>query len=267
MFERPDKQKRLDQISALLASPVPRTVPPDLARAAKAEEGSMIMVVFGVAFAAFGLLLGVFLLPWKLPVDLRLQLPDARSAPGRIVSAEATSMTINKARVMEYRFEFGGTEVPSGAGVCYTTGRQWQPGAQVEVLYAPDRPTWACPKGARSSRSGAFGLLVLIFPGIGISVVFATVMFRRQAMWLLREGEAAEFRVTAMTATNVRVNKRPQYEITLERADRPGSPPVVLRRSQLGPVAFARARLESRQPFYVLIDPRRPKRMLLVEML
>ena len=41
--------------------------------------------------------------------------------------------------------------------------------------------------------------------------------------------------------------------------------PVVVRRNQPAPVGFARARLESGQPFYVLLDPRRPERMLWVE--
>lgn len=267
MFARPTEQYRLTQISALLASSVPRTVPPEFARAAKAEAGPLAMVWFGVLFAAFGLLLGAFFLPWRLPVDLRLQFPDARTTPGRVVAVEPTSLTINKRRVMEYRFEFAPEGNASGTGLCYTTGRRWEPGADVVVRYAPERPTWACPEGARSSRSGAFGLFVLIFPLVGTAAALGVLVARRRAMRLLREGETAEFRVTALAATNVRINHRTQYEVTLERADRPGEPLVVVRRSQLAPLAFARERLQSRQPFYVLLDPRRPKGMLWLEML
>ena len=267
MFERPTEQHRLTQISALLASPVPRTVPSEFARAAQAEAGPPAMVVFGALFAAFGLLLGWFFLPWKLPVDLRLQLPDARIAPGRIVAVEPTNLTINKSRVMAYRFEFGVADEPLGAGSCYTTGRRWEPGAAVAVRYAPDRPAWACPEGARSSPSGAFGLFVLLFPLAGTAVALGVFVARRRALRLLRAGESAEYRVTALEATNVRINNRTQYKVTLERADRPGEPPVVVRRSQPRPLAFARERLQSRQPFYVLLDPRRPRGMLWLEML
>lgn len=265
MFDRPTEPDRVAQLSALLASPVPRAVPPALARVAQSEAGPMALVVFGIVFAAFGLLLGVVFFPWRLPVDLRLKLPDARVAPGRIAAVEPTNLTINKRRVMEYRFEFGGAEGPGSAGLCYTTGRPWEPGAAVEVRYAPDHPSWACPVGARASKSGAFGLIVLVFPIVGIAIATGTVVARRRALWLLREGEPAEFRVTAMEATLVRVKQGTQYRITLERVDHPGLPPVVVRRNQPAPVGFARARLESGQPFYVLLDPRRPERMLWVE--
>ena len=187
-------------------------------------------------------------------------------APGRIVAVEATNLTINKRRVMASRSEFGGAEGAGSTGLCYTTGRPWEPWAAVAVRYAPDHPSWACPVGARASKSGAFGLMVLVFPIVGIAIVTGTVVARRRALWLLREGAPAEFRVTAMEATLVRVEQGTQYKITLERADCPGQPPVVVRRNEPAPVGFARARLESRQPFYVLLDPRRPERMLWVEM-
>ncbi len=262
-----DNASRLDQLAAVLASPVPRRPPPELLARVKGEAASLFTVGFGLCFAAFGMVFVALFFPWQLPFEVRLKLPDVRTAEARIERVEATNFSINKTRVRGYDFLF---TTPDGAqirGRCYTTGQRWPEGAVAAVRYVAGDPTVACLDGARLSQGGWIGLLVLFFPAVGLGVAGYSLLERRRAARMLIHGTVAELRVTAVESTGVQVNKRPLHRITLVRVDVPGAEPRVERRSDGRAVRFAMERLVSRQPMFVLVDPKKATRTLWIEAL
>lgn len=262
----PADTSRLDQLAAVLASPVPRRPPAELLARVKNEAASLIGVGFGLFFAAFGSVFVALFFPWQLPFELRLKLPDVRTAEARIERVEATNFSINKTRVRGYDFRFS---TPDGAqirGHCYTTGQRWPEGAVATVRYVAGDPTVACLDGARLSQSGWIGLLVLLFPAVGLGVAGYSLLERRRAERMLIHGAVAELRVTAVESTKVQVNKRSLFRIALAPADAPGTEPRVERRSDPRAVRFALERLESGQPMFVLVDPKQPTRTLWIEL-
>jgi hypothetical protein len=127
-------------------------------------------------------------------------------------------------------------------------------------------PTVACLDGARLSQSGFIGLLVLLFPAVGLGVAGYSLLERRRAERMLTQGAVAELRVTAVESTKIQVNKRPLFRIALAPADAPGAAPRVERRSDPRAVRFALERLETSQPMFVLVDPKQPTRTLWIEL-
>lgn len=256
---------RLDQLAAVLAAPVPRRPPPELLERVKREAGSLFAVGFGLCFAAFGMVFVAFFFPWQLPFELRLKLPDVRTAEARIERVEGMNSSINKVRVRGYDFLFSTPDGAQVRGRCYTTGQRWSEGAVATVRYVAGDPNVACLEGARLSEGGLVALLVLLFPAIGLAVAGYSLLERWRAERMLIHGAVAELRVTAVESTGVQVNKRPLYRITLARVDALGAEPRVERRSDGRAVRFALERLESRQPMFVLVDPKKPTRTLWVE--
>ena len=262
----PADTSRLDQLAAVLASPVPRRPPAELLARVKNEAASLIVVGFGLFFAAFGSIFVALFFPWQLPFELRLMLPDVRTTEARIERVEKTNFSINKARVHGYEFHFS---TPDGAqirGRCYTTGPHWPEGAVATVRYVAGDPTVACLEGARLSQGGWISLLVLLFPAVGLGVAGYSLLERRRAERMLIHGTVAELRVTAVESTNIQVNKRPLFRIALAPADAPGAEPRVERRSDARAVRFAMDRLETGQPMFVLVDPKKPTRTLWIEL-
>ena len=262
----PADTSRLDQLAAVLASPVPRRPPAELLRRVKNEAASLIGVGFGVFFAAFGSIFVALFFPWQLPFELRLMLPDVRTTEARIERVEKTNFSINKARVHGYEFHFS---TPDGArirGRCYTTGPRWPEGAVATVRYVAGDPTVACLEGARLSQGGLVALLVLLFPAVGLGVAGYSLLERRRAERMLVLGTVAELCVTSVESTKIQVNKRPLFRIALAPADAPGAEPRVERRSDARAVRFAMDRLETGQPMFVLVDPKKPTRTLWIEL-
>ncbi len=259
-----DDPARLDQLAALLASPVPRTPPPDLMRRVQGAAASLWLMAFGAFAAAFSLVFVVLFFPTNLPGELRLRGADTRTLPGRIVQVEPTNLFINETCVYAYGFTFSASATPV-EGRCYTTGPRRQPGDTVTVRYLVDSPHTACPEGARLSKTGMAGLFVLFFPLGGLGVVVGTWVVRRRAQRMLIEGTVAEVRVREVTATKMRVNNRTVYRIVTERCDTLGAAPQVQRHSDFALVRLAQERKASGQPMYVLVDPSNPKRALWIE--
>ena len=256
---------RDEMLANLLASTPPRKVPPELLRAAGAQGPPWYLALVGLMFLVMGFFFVRVFFPWHFYEDWQLR--DAPVAPGRIVTASPTSLSVNKQRVYRYEFKF---QTPGGGqvdGACYTTGRWWNPGAQVSVHYLPDRPQICCVEGARVNQGSAGSAFLLVFPLVGGGMIAWLVVGRRGQRWLLEYGQMGEALVTEVVQTSVRINNQYVYKITLQRADATGDTSMTLRHYQPAQVALARTRLASKQPVFVLYDPAHPRRGLLPEAL
>jgi hypothetical protein len=225
------------------------------------------LALFGLAFGGFGLLFVGLFFPWRLGDDLRLASAAARTAPGTITDVRRTNVSINKTRVMEYAFRYQAEDGHEHTGLCYTSGPRWSQRAAVQVRYLPDDPDIACVAGARLSAGGWTGLVVLIFPLIGGSLVLWFIVDRRRRRRLLREGRLTEATIVSVEQTAAQANNRPIYRIVLTAPALNGDRPVKIARTNPAEVALARQRAADGQPVFVLYDPAKPGRLLLPEAL
>jgi len=258
---------RADQIAALLAASPPRPVPPELLRAALGQGAPLALALFGGVFVLLGALFVYLFFPWNFYRDRQLAAADTATATGRVLAVAETSLSINKRRVVRYTFSFQPAAGAPVSGECFTTGRGWNQNARVTVRYRPENPALCCIVGARLSEGDGSVAFVLVFPAVGGGLVAWVLLARRRTRALLERGFLAEARVTAVEQTNVRVNNRYVYRITLQRTDSPEGGTFIVKQSAPGAVALAHDRREAQQPVFVLYDPANPRRALLPETL
>jgi hypothetical protein len=258
----------LDRIAALLAATPPRHVPPELRRAAMRQTAPLLFILIGAVVAAFGMIFVVGFFPWNLTQQWKLDASRTATTTGKIVALEPTAVSIGKRNVMRTTFEYSPPQT-SGIfrGTCYTTGSRWSLEEEVKVLYRANDPSIACVEGARLTKTGGMAAFVLIIPGIGATLMGIGLTLRHRTMRILVHGHVTDAHVTAIEPTATQINDTPVFQIRLQRVDRPDDPPIQIRKWDPAVVAFARQRLESKMPVFVLFDPQRPNRALLPEVL
>lgn len=257
---------KMQRVAALLAANPPRNVTPEMRKLALRQGFSRFVMIFGALFGTFGLVFVYLFFPWNFPDEMRLGSSDAASAQGRVIHTESTNMSINKTRVMRVTYAF----LPQGKdksqeGVCFTTGSRWSTGATVTVRYLRDKPEVSCAVGGRLSEGSWFGAITLVFPLVGFGLVYTGKRQRANVLRTLRHGVTTEARVSAIEPTRTQVNKQTVYRISLARSDKPSAPPLVIKRYQRELLDRLRNIQKQDQPMYVLVDPARPKVVLLPE--
>jgi len=171
---------------------------------------------FGWLFFGFGM---VFVWAFS-PLDdvarrMRFRGPTAR-AEGKIVRVEPTNTRINEQRVYAHHYEFQPASGPRRTGVAYSQDDSPQAGEAVTVEYVQADPGASRIPGMSYTAGGLFGLLVLIFPAVGLG--FLVFGFRKafKGIRLLRNGRQATGRLIATTPTRSRVNNQTVYKFTFE---------------------------------------------------
>jgi hypothetical protein len=263
---------RDDELAAFLAASPPRRVPERFVKKAKAQFAGMVTIIVGGFFGLMGLVMAIAMEPWRSFDDWRLARDSVATAPGRIVAAEATNLSVNRVQVWRYSFTFGvsGRET---TGSCFADRGRWQIGDGATVRYLPDDPAMAVAEGGRRSRGGGGAAwIVLLFPGVGLGLFAWAVTQRRRAVHLLTHGRLDEAVVESITPTGTKINGRRVQEIKLRASDGGGGAgdalaPVTVRFHAPEIIALAEARLASGQPVYILRDPARPNRVILPEAL
>jgi hypothetical protein len=223
--------------------------------------------LLGFFFTLMGLFLAALFSSWDIFQDWRLAAAELATAPGQVLSVERTGLRVNRQRVVRYKFAFQPRPGVRLQGDCFTTGAQWREGDAITVKYSVSDPALGCIDGARLSQGGPVGLVVLLFPALGLGLLISVFAGRRRMNWLMEHGEVAEATVTGLESTVVQINGRRVFKITLQRTDPAGGAPFVLRKHQPAQVEFARQRLETTEPVFVLYDPAHPRRALLPEAL
>ncbi len=254
-----------EELVRFLSAPAPRPVPATLKKAALRDSAPLSLAIFGAVFLTMGLFFAKVFLPWRQGDEWRLAASHPALAHGRIVSVGKTNMSINKAQVMRYGFDFTPAQAASVHGECFTTGKRWSEGAAVNVRYSPTEPALACPEGARLSQGSLGSAFVLVFPLVGGGLVFWVIRSRKRTLWVLQNGALGDFRVTAIEPTNVTINKLPQFKVTLQRLDQPDAQPHEVRWYKPALLTFARERQQNGQAVFGLFDPAKPKKVLLPE--
>ena len=139
------------------------------------------------------------------------------TAVARVTAVEYTNSTENDVPVYAYRFVFRTRAEELVTARSFSTGRRYSVEDRATVHYLPDKPGVARLENTRRSEFPAFaGLIVLIFPVIGL-VLFAIGALRgwRDVM-LLRHGQMVSARWLRSQMTNMRVNDQPVLKYIYE---------------------------------------------------
>ncbi len=134
-----------------------------------------------------------------------------------VIEAIPTNTYINHVRVYEYKYEYqvDGVKIFSGYG--YSTGNLFSLGNEISVNYKANNPKLSKAKGLRTSEfESGITLFVLIFPTVGLIMLFFGTRKALQQIFILKIGELAEGKLLFKTPTNVKVNKQTVYALTFE---------------------------------------------------
>lgn len=257
---------RDEQLAAVLAAPPPRVLPRALRRSALQQAAPLSFGIFGALFGGFGLIFVWFFFPRNIVQEWKLNSEETAQASGVIIGVADTRLSINRQKVVLYGFEFRTTAGVLRRGECFTTGRRWQTGDSVQILYLRDLPSIARPIGARLSSTSMGSMFVALFPLGGAGLVLWVFISRRRTLHAFIHGRVFEAHVTDIEHTQTMVNDYSVYKITFEQPDLPQEP-IILRHWKPKVVAFLQARRENRQPVFLLNDPRKPKIFLIPETL
>ncbi|AWI08892.1 hypothetical protein CKA38_06175 [Ereboglobus luteus] len=247
-----------ESLTAFLLAPVPRReIPPVIKRAAGMKTQAVGLFLFGLFFLVLGGVFTWIFFPYNLRKDWQLDRSHLVTT-GRVSEAEKSNMSINETPVYRYAFEFTASE--SGEvvqGVCYTTGRAWNKGDKVGVLYIEGNPSTARIEGSRLSAGSVATLFVLIFPLVGAIIVVVSIHVPLRRQWMLKNGMVGEFRVRKIVSTNVKINKQLRYRAECERVDDAMDDGVYSYASHAsGKIKYLRALESSGRAVFGLYDPR-----------
>lgn len=254
-------------VAQLLVSPPPRQVPVHVVRAAQGGSATWFAPLLGLAFFSFGLVFAAIFFPWRFIDDWRLSSDHARSVKGSIVSVRDAKMRINKVPVWDYEFIYNVGDGRQRNGHCYTTGQHWSAPSEVPVRYLATQPDLACLEGARLSKAGGTGVLIITFPLVGAGIAVSFFVSRRNTRRLLVSGQVREVDVISVNRTSTRVNNQYVYKITVTSPNSLSGPSLVVRRTNPNEVDLAQKRVSARQSIYIFHDPLNPKRLLFPEAL
>jgi hypothetical protein len=136
---------------------------------------------------------------------------------GLIIEVMPTNSYINDVRVFEYRYRYklDGGLVFTGTG--YSTGDTKRMDEEVLIQYKENRPDYSKAVDLRRSAfGGGAGFFVLIFPCIGLIMLFFSTRKAIRQINILRIGNLADGKFLFKEPTNMQVNKQTVYALTFE---------------------------------------------------
>jgi hypothetical protein len=141
---------------------------------------------------------------------------NSPQAVGTVTQVEATNSSVNKRRVFAIYYQFKDNQGKTQNGTSYTTGSLPEVGAQVNVQYLANKPTYSRIEGLSQGTFPIFVLFVLIFPGIGLIFIISHTIFALRAIQLLKNGVIAWGKLINSEPTNTRINEQTVMKMTFE---------------------------------------------------
>lgn len=172
-----------------------------------------------------------------------------------------TNTVINDSPVYGIEYKFTSDDGSTAYGISYTTGRYFENGTNVEVEYLKKDINYNRILGTRSSVSGAFILLVLTFPIIGISMAFTGFLKGKKASNLMKTGGLTYGKLVLKTRTNTSINDKPVFRMTFAFKDKMGDEYEVVTKTHLP------EKLEDEQEEAIIYDFRNPSSAVVVDSL
>lgn len=214
-YEESSSSIKADRFSSL--KPPPRHVPFDL----KVSLLCNFFVLFGSFFFAFGMIFfWVFIDPYAIYKDIILH-NDHKNTEGTITDIRDTNVSINKERVLGYKYTFS-HDNEDYSGESFMTRKRLNEGNNVKIIFHPDNPHISKISGTNLNIGGYASLFVLIFPLVGLTLAFFGYKSGSKQLSMLKSGIITHALVSDVKKTNVTVNNRRVFKVKMEYQDSRG---------------------------------------------
>ena len=183
---------------------------------------------------------------------------DHEIVNGRVTAVEKTHASENEVEVKanHYEYSVAGTLM---TGTSYSTGERASVGDTVPIEYDRDNPVRSRIEGMRRATFGPGVAFVGFFPLIGLAMLIPATISGMKRNQLLRDVMFATGKLIAKRETNMRVNRRPVYELCFEFTSRDG------RRCEAKARTSNTERLEDEAQEALLYDPNDPSRVFVLD--
>lgn len=243
-----------DEAYKAYLAPPPRRIPVSVKLASVLAS---MWSCFGWVFFGFGM---IFV--WMLTLSADFSAPrfylGMKTAEGTVLRVESIDFRTGdddteEDPVMAYTYRFTDSDGCTQEGVSYSSDADYSAGSRVTVEYLPKKPEVSRVRGmGRAPVSLIAGLLVLLFPVIGLMGILWQVRQGTKAIRLLRNGELALGRLKSKQKTETRVNDEPLYKLVFEFKAADGRTFELITRT------CDVKKLEDQRQERLLYDPRNP---------
>jgi hypothetical protein len=153
------------------------------------------ILIFGIAFFTFGCLL-TSLMCWGLPVDLFISISSRRMSATMLRAERDKGITVDiferkHPTILTFKYYVGDARY-EGASATFESDvvKSAYAGAAVEVDVSRVYAGWSRVVGTTYCKSGFYGLIGLVFPGIGAGIMIYAMRAIRRQMAAYRHGVA-----------------------------------------------------------------------------
>ena len=182
-----------------------------------------IMIWFSDVLNVIGLVFFLFSIPFVLVfVFLSSSSPTSfyendPTVKGAISDIRSTNSSVNEETVYEYEYSYSTPDGGEHIGIGYANGSELGVGDEIDVKYKRDNQELSEVDSLRDSEfPGWIGFIVLIFPLIGIAMLYFGTKKTINAIRILSYGEIAHGKYLTMEATNTKINNKTVYDLTFE---------------------------------------------------
>jgi hypothetical protein len=143
---------------------------------------SWFFVVFGMIF--------VFIFARNVDFSNYYLGVDSPKAIGKVTQIEDTGYWHNKKPVYAIIYQFNDSQGNIQAGISYAIGNSFNISDSVNIQYLANKPTYSRIEGLLKSTTQPFGLIVLIFPLIGVILVIRNLFLAFKTLKLQKNRQS-----------------------------------------------------------------------------
>jgi len=175
-----------------------------------------VITIIGLGFLIMGLPFSFVFISFSTLFDHAFKASDPQ-CKAIISEVIPTNSYINKVRVYEYKYDYQAADGKTYSGLGYSTGKDFDNGAEILIHYLGDKPEVSKANDLRTSEfGGGMTLFVLIFPLIGLIMLFFSTRKTLNQLYILKIGELADGKLLFKTPTNTKINNQTVYALTFE---------------------------------------------------
>ncbi len=222
---------------------------------------SDVMVIIGGSFLLMGIPFALVFIPFAslFSPDFSEQNPIIE---GTVIEAHSTGASVNETLVYEYTYTYNTTSGGNYQGTGYSTGQIFEVNDPIQVIYKRNKPELSKAKELRlSSFPTEVGFVVIIFPLIGLIMLYFGAKKAINAIWILKIGEVAYGKFLHKEPTNTTVNKQRVYKLTFEFTAKDNKTYQTISKTHLT------YRLEDEEQEKLVYDPDDPENAVLLDAL
>ena len=175
-----------------------------------------VLTIIGLAFVLMGLPFSILFFPFSSIFAPSFDENDPVTS-AIITESTPTNSSINKVTVYKYTYTYQINGKGNFNGYGYSTGNLYDVNTEISIYYKADKPELSKAKDLRTSEfGGELTFFVLVFPLIGLVMLFFSIRKAIKQIYILKIGELAEGKLLFKNPTNTKINNKTVYELTFE---------------------------------------------------